>query len=42
MFGLLMLPKRLLEVPSIVEEENAELLKQATAFKRRKAPKKAI
>lgn len=40
MIGLLMLPKSMLEAPSIVEDENAELLKQATAFKRRKAPKK--
>ncbi|XP_075228257.1 uncharacterized protein LOC142328421 isoform X2 [Lycorma delicatula] len=41
LIGLLILPKRLLEAPSVVEDENAELLRQATAFRRRKAPKKA-
>uniref|UniRef100_A0A1B6F7X7 Uncharacterized protein n=1 Tax=Cuerna arida TaxID=1464854 RepID=A0A1B6F7X7_9HEMI len=40
LIGLAILPRRLLEAPSLVEDENAELLKQATAFKRRKAPKK--
>ncbi|XP_046670918.1 uncharacterized protein LOC124360941 isoform X1 [Homalodisca vitripennis] len=41
LIGLAILPRRLLEAPSLVEDENAELLKQATAFKRRKRAKKS-
>ncbi|PSN39280.1 hypothetical protein C0J52_14641 [Blattella germanica] len=37
--GLIILPKKLIEVPLVAEDENAELLRQATAFKRRR-PKK--
>lgn len=39
LIGLIVLPKRLIDVPIVAEEENAELLRQATAFKRRR-PKK--
>jgi hypothetical protein len=39
LIGLIILPKRLIDVPIVAEEENAELLRQATAFKRRR-PKK--
>ncbi|XP_046985164.1 uncharacterized protein LOC124555329 [Schistocerca americana] len=39
LLGLLMLPRRLLDSPPVTEDENVELLKQATAFKRRR-PKK--
>ena len=31
----------MLSVPTVTEDENAELLKQATAFKKRKVPRKA-
>jgi hypothetical protein len=34
-----MLPKRLIDVPVVPEDENAELLRQAAGFKRRR-PKK--
>jgi hypothetical protein len=39
LIGLIILLKRLVDVPMIAEEENAELLRQATTFKRRR-PKK--
>lgn len=39
LIGLIVLPKRLIDAPIVVEDENAELLRQATAFRRRK-PKK--
>ena len=37
--GLIVLPKRLIDAPIVVEDETTELLRQATAFRRRK-PKK--
>ncbi|XP_067013076.1 uncharacterized protein [Anabrus simplex] len=37
--GLIILPRRFLETPTVNEDENAELLRQATVFKRRR-PKK--
>lgn len=39
LLGLLILPKKLLETPQSTEDENAELLRQVTVFKRRR-PKK--
>jgi hypothetical protein len=39
LIGLIVLPKRLIDIPMAAEDENAELLRQAAAFKRRR-PKK--
>lgn len=39
LFGLVLVPKKFLNAPTVAEDENAELLKQVSAFKKRK-PKK--
>ncbi|CAH0390350.1 unnamed protein product [Bemisia tabaci] len=41
LFGLIFMPKRLLEGPPVIEDENAELLRQAAAFRKRKTPNKS-
>uniref|UniRef100_A0A1B6DEZ1 EXPERA domain-containing protein n=1 Tax=Clastoptera arizonana TaxID=38151 RepID=A0A1B6DEZ1_9HEMI len=41
LIGLIILPRRLLDAPTVVEDENAELLRQATAFRKRKSKKLA-
>ncbi|KAL1139188.1 hypothetical protein AAG570_009247 [Ranatra chinensis] len=38
--GLIILPRRLLSAATVIDDENAELLKQASAFRKRKNPKK--
>lgn len=40
MIGLFIVPKKYLNAPTVAEDENAELLRQATAFKKRKQPRK--
>uniref|UniRef100_A0A224XYK1 Putative hth-type transcriptional regulator n=1 Tax=Panstrongylus lignarius TaxID=156445 RepID=A0A224XYK1_9HEMI len=40
MIGLCIVPKKYLNAPTVAEDENAELLRQATAFKKRKQPRK--
>ncbi|KAF6205500.1 hypothetical protein GE061_019673 [Apolygus lucorum] len=42
MIGLFIVPKKYLNAPTVAEDENAELLRQATAFKKRKQQPKKI